>query len=55
MALLLVTAGFLMVGLEAVASGVAVVAYFTLVVGVVLQLISFVRHGKGSRREEDGE
>ena len=49
--LLLVCAGLLIVGNSVWANGLAVVAYFSLVIGVVLQLISFLRHGK---QEEEG-
>jgi len=46
--LLLVCAGLLTLGNSVWAEGVAVVAYFSLVIGVVLQLISFLRHrGRG--------
>jgi len=48
--LLLVCAGLLVLGNSMWAEEVAVGAYFSLVVGVVLQSISFLRHGK--RREE---
>lgn len=44
--LLLVCAGLLIVGNAELANGVATGAYFSLVIGVVLQLISFLRHGK---------
>jgi len=49
--LLLVCAGLLIGGNFVWAEGVAVVAYFSLVIGVVLQLISFLRRGK---QEEEG-
>lgn len=45
--LLLVCAGLLILGNSVWAEGVAVVAYFSLVIGVVVQLISFLRHGEG--------
>lgn len=51
--LLLVCAGLLIGGNSVWADGLAVVAYFSLVIGVVLQLISFLRHGK--REEERNE
>lgn len=41
--LLLVAAGFLVVGNSALANEAAVLAYYWLVIGVVLQLISFLR------------
>jgi len=41
--LLLACAGLLIAGLLGLAEGVAVVAYFLLVVGVVVQLVVFVR------------
>ncbi len=49
--LLLVCAGLLISGSSFWAEGVAVVAYFSLVIGVVLQLISFFRHGQGELEE----
>jgi ABC-type iron transport system FetAB permease component len=49
--LLLVCAGLLIGGNSVWADGLAVVAYFSLVIGVVLQLIFFLRHGK---QEEEG-
>ena len=51
-ALLLVCAGLLILGNSALANGVAVWAYFSLVIGVLLQLISFVRQG---RKEWEGD
>jgi len=49
--LLLVCAGLLILGSSLWAAGLAVVAYFSLVVGVVLQLISFVKHREESEQE----
>jgi len=50
--LLVVAAGLLAVGNSAWASEVAVYAYYLLVVGVVLQLFSFVRsRGEDSTQE----
>ena len=49
--LLLVCVGLLIFDCSFLAEGVAVVAYFLLLTGVVLQLISFLRHGK---QEEEG-
>ena len=43
--LLLVCAGLLIQGNSVMANEVAVYAYFLLVIGVVLQLIAYVRHG----------
>lgn len=50
--LLLVCAGLLILGNSVWADGVAVAAYFSLVIGVVLQLFSLIRsHGRGIERE----
>lgn len=43
--LLAACAVMLVFGLGAMAEGVAVVAYFALVIGVILQLVRFLRHG----------
>jgi len=51
-ALLVACAVLLVFGLSFLAEGFAVVAYFLLVAGVVLQLVSFVR---GSHGAEVGE
>ncbi len=51
--LLLVCAGLLISGDSFWAEGVAVVAYFSLVIGVVLQLISFLRHREGELEENE--
>jgi fumarate reductase subunit C len=51
--LLLVCAGLLISGSSFWAEGVAVVAYFSLVIGVVLQLISFLRHGQGELEKNE--
>ena len=45
MLLLMVAAGSLSVGLDGLANAVAVCAYYALVAGVVLQLVSFVKFG----------
>ena len=45
--LLLACAGLLIAGLPSLAEAVAVVAYFLLVAGVVVQLVVFVRHRNG--------
>jgi hypothetical protein len=47
MALLMVAALSSILGLAVLADGVAVDAYYALVVGVVLQLVCFLKHGKG--------
>ena len=49
--LLLVCAGLLLLGNSVWAEGLAVVAYFSLVVGVVIQLVSFLRHGEQEENE----
>jgi len=46
MVLLLVAAASLVMGSEFFANGVAVFAYFALVVGVVLQLVCFLKYGE---------
>ena len=50
MALLLVAAFSLVAGFSVLANEVSVFAYYALVVGVVLQLVCFLRH-----REREGE
>jgi hypothetical protein len=50
MLLLIVAAVSLSMGLSSLANGVAVYAYYALVVGVVLQLASFLKY-----RKRDGE
>jgi len=54
-ALLLVCAGLLIQGNSALADGIAIGAYFSLVIGVVLQLISFMRHGKQTEEDDYGK
>jgi len=49
--LLVVSAGLLIQGSSATANEVAIYAYYLLVIGVVLQLFSFVRHRKEPERE----
>jgi len=50
--LLLTAAGLLVVGNSALANGVALYAYYLLVVGVVLQFVSYLRsRGKESEQE----
>lgn len=51
--LLLVCAGFSISGNSFWAEEVAVVAYFSLVIGVVLQLFSFIRHREGEMEENE--
>ena len=53
--LLLVCAGLLILGNSVWAEGLAVVAYFSLVIGVVLQLISFMRHGEEAEEDDYGK
>jgi hypothetical protein len=48
---LVACAVLLVVGLAYVAEGLAVVAYFMLVAGVVVQLVFFVRCSRGEVRE----
>lgn len=54
MLLLLVCAGLLTGGNSGLADEVAVYAYYLLVIGVVLQLVSFLRQGKRSVDEVGG-
>lgn len=51
--LLLVCAGLLIQGNSVVANEVAVYAYFLLVIGVVMQLIAYVRHGNIMEKKSD--
>jgi hypothetical protein len=52
MLLLVVAAVSLSVGLDVLANGVAVCAYYALVAGVVLQLVCFVKFGeKGGNKD----
>ena len=51
--LLLACAGLLIQGSSVMANEVAVYAYFLLVIGVVLQLIAFVRHGNIMEKKSD--
>ena len=44
--IMLICAGLLILGHSSWAEGLALVAYFSLAIGVVLQLISFLRLGK---------
>ena len=45
-ALLIVAAGSLAIGSSSLANNVAVYSYYSLVVGVVLQLVCFLKYGK---------
>ena len=47
MAMLLTAAGYLTVGLENIANDIAMYAYYSLVIGVVLQLICYLKYGGG--------
>ena len=51
--LLLGSAGLLSSGNSFWADGVAVVAYFSLVIGIVLQLISLIRHKEDEVKENE--
>ncbi len=51
MALLIVAAVSLVMGLNLLANGVAAVSYYSLVVGVVLQLVCFLKYGKKNGEE----
>ena len=50
--LLLVCAGLLIVGNTWLANGLATVAFFSLVIGVVLQLASFLKYRKENEKSE---
>ena len=50
--LLLSCAALLVGGYSNLANEVAIYAYYSLVVGVVLQLVSFLRHGEGAVENE---
>jgi len=50
--LLLVCAGLLVQGSSGLADEVAVYAYYLLVLGVFLQLASFLKYGKGNESNE---
>jgi len=51
--LLVVCAGLLIQGNSVMANEVAVYAYFSLVIGVVLQLIAYLRHGNMVEKKSD--
>jgi hypothetical protein len=44
--MLMAAAGYLAVGLEAVANEIAVYAYYSLIIGVVLQFICYLKYGE---------
>lgn len=46
MVMLMMAAGYLCYGLESIANDIAVYAYYSLVVGVVLQLICYLKYGE---------
>ena len=46
MILLIIAAGYLSAGNESFANELAIYAYYSLVVGVLLQLASFIRHSR---------
>ena len=50
--LLLVCVVLLIRGFPNLANEVAIYAYYSLVIGVVLQLVSFLRHGEGAEETE---
>jgi hypothetical protein len=50
--LLLVCAVLLIRGYSNLTEEVAIYAYYSLVIGVVLQLVSFLRHGDGDEETE---
>jgi uncharacterized integral membrane protein len=47
MVMLMAAAGYLCCGLESIANDIAVYAYYSLVIGVVLQLICYLKYGEG--------
>jgi len=50
MILLIIAAGYLAIGNEGFANDIAVYAYYSLVIGVVLQLASYIKY---ERRDKD--
>ena len=46
MAMLLAAAGYLCYGMEAMANEIAVYAYYSLVIGVALQFICYLKYGE---------
>ncbi|RLF13321.1 MAG: hypothetical protein DRN06_08875 [Thermoprotei archaeon] len=55
MALLIVAAACLSIGMEETANEVAVYAYYNLVLGVVLQLASYLKYGEGKEKTRSNE
>jgi hypothetical protein len=51
MILLAAAAAYLAIGMESLANDIAVYAYYNLVAGVVLQLISYVKESRGKSEE----
>jgi heme/copper-type cytochrome/quinol oxidase subunit 4 len=51
--LLLTCAGLLVIGNSALANDLAVAAYFSLVIGVVLQFVSFLKHGENEQGKNE--
>ena len=49
-ALLISAAEYLAIGAEAVANELAVCAYYSLVAGVILQLVSFLKHKRTNKK-----
>ncbi|MBS7618802.1 hypothetical protein KEJ25_09455 [Candidatus Bathyarchaeota archaeon] len=45
MAMLMIAAGYLCYGLESIANEIAVYAYYSLVIGVVLQFVCYLKYG----------
>ena len=54
MALLMVAASYLAYGFETIANELAVYAYYMLIIGVVLQLISYLKWKKLKREDNGG-
>jgi len=53
--LLLACAGSLIQGNSVMANEVAVYAYFLLVIGVILQLVAYIRHGNMMEKKSDDQ
>ena len=51
-ALLISAAGYLAIGAEAIANELAVYAYYSLVAGVILQLVSYLKYERTNRKAE---
>jgi hypothetical protein len=43
--MLMVAVGYLCYGLESIANDIAVYAYYSLIIGVVLQFVCYLKHG----------